>query len=72
LHDLKQLDTDAALGHDIVIAGHSHKPKIEHRDGVTYLNPGSSGPRRFKLPVTVALIRIPDKKAEAEIVELAI
>src|SRR5687768_11930634 len=55
LHDLSQLDLDpAAEGYDVVVAGHSHRPREELRDGVLYLNPGSAGPRRFKLPVTVA------------------
>jgi predicted phosphodiesterase len=54
LHDLKTLDLDpAAEGFDCVVAGHSHKPSEERRGGVLYVNPGSAGPRRFKLPVSV-------------------
>ena len=59
LHDLKQLDIDPkAQGIDVVIAGHSHKPLHEERDGVLYLNPGSAGPRRFKLPIGGAIPNI--------------
>ena len=55
LHNLHELDCDpAARGFDIVISGHSHKPGKSERGGVTYLNPGSAGPRRFRLPVTLA------------------
>ncbi|MBE0530598.1 MAG: metallophosphoesterase family protein [Rhodospirillales bacterium] len=57
LHDLKELDLDPALaGFDIVVSGHSHRPKIETMGGVLYLNPGSAGPRRFDLAVTVATL----------------
>jgi uncharacterized protein len=57
LHDLNQLDLDpAAAGFQIVISGHSHKPAQEERRGVLYINPGSAGPRRFNLPITVARI----------------
>ncbi|OAI12118.1 phosphodiesterase [Methylomonas koyamae] len=59
LHDLAELDIDPArAGIRIVISGHSHKPSISERDGVLYLNPGSAGPRRFKLPVAVAELAI--------------
>jgi putative phosphoesterase len=55
LHDLNELDLDpAAAGFGIVVSGHSHKPGSYERSGVLYVNPGSAGPRRFKLPVTVA------------------
>ena len=55
LHDLQQLDLDpAAAEFDIVVSGHSHKPARTERAGVMYLNPGSAGPRRFQLPITVA------------------
>jgi len=71
LHDLKQLDlTPEAAGFQVVIAGHSHKPVVEERRGVLYLNPGSAGPRRFKLPVCVAFLTITDGRAAAEIVEI--
>jgi putative phosphoesterase len=55
LHDLAELDIDpGAAGFRIVISGHSHRPRIEEREGVLYVNPGSAGPRRFKLPVQVS------------------
>jgi putative phosphoesterase len=59
LHDLNTLDLDpAAAGMQMVISGHSHRPNESRKNGVLYLNPGSAGPRRFKLPVTAALLRI--------------
>ncbi len=71
LHDLNALDLDpAAAGFGAVISGHSHRPSVRHGDGVLYLNPGSAGPRRFDLPVTVALLRIKGKALSAEIVYL--
>jgi uncharacterized protein len=71
LHDLKTIDVDPkAMAVDVIIAGHSHKPLVEDRDGVLYLNPGSAGPRRFKLPVTLAHLLIRSGKPEAKIVEL--
>lgn len=71
LHDLKQLAIDPkAEGIDVVIAGHSHKPLHEERDGVLYLNPGSAGPRRFKLPIGVALLHIDGDKVRADLVTL--
>ena len=57
LHDLAELGLDPAeRAVDIVVAGHSHRPKVDTVDGVLYLNPGSAGPRRFRLPITVATI----------------
>jgi putative phosphoesterase len=59
LHDLHELDLDpAAAGFRMVISGHSHRPEISHRGEVLYLNPGSAGPRRFKLPVSLALLEV--------------
>lgn len=72
LHDLKTLTIDPAVENiDVVISGHSHVPKIERRDSVLYINPGSAGPRRFKLPITLATLAIADGKMGAEIHELA-
>jgi len=72
LHDLKQLDIDPlAAGVDVVIAGHSHKPKVERRDGVLYLNPGSAGPRRFSLPISLALLELNDGQAQVELISLS-
>ncbi|NIU60976.1 MAG: YfcE family phosphodiesterase, partial [Pseudomonas stutzeri] len=71
LHDLKQLDIDPlAAGVDVVIAGHSHKPKVERRDGVLYVNPGSAGPRRFSLPISLALLELNDGQAQVELISL--
>jgi uncharacterized protein len=57
LHDRHALSIDpAALGIDVVISGHSHRVRTETIDGVLYLNPGSAGPRRFRLPVTLATL----------------
>lgn len=73
LHDLHELDLDPlAAGFKAVISGHSHQPRAEERAGVLYLNPGSAGPRRFKLPIAVARLRIDGNFMSAEIVELAI
>ena len=59
LHDLATLDVDpVAGGFAAVISGHSHQPKAEWKRGVLYLNPGSAGPRRFSLPVTLSILRV--------------
>ncbi|MDA0427138.1 metallophosphoesterase family protein [Stutzerimonas frequens] len=72
LHDLKQLDIDPlGAGVDVVIAGHSHKPKVERRDGVLYVNPGSAGPRRFSLPISLALLELNDGQAQVELISLS-
>jgi predicted phosphodiesterase len=71
LHDLKEIDLNpAAASFRVVVSGHSHKPLAEERKGVLYLNPGSAGPRRFTLPVTVARLRIRGGSPDAEIVKL--
>lgn len=71
LHDLHQLDLDpAASGFRVVVSGHSHKPSRTERDGVLYLNPGSAGPRRFKLPVTVARLDLRESPWKVEFIEL--
>ncbi|MBV8857673.1 MAG: metallophosphoesterase family protein [Acidobacteria bacterium] len=71
LHDLKELDiAPAAAGFRVVVSGHSHKPLVEERRGVLYLNPGSAGPRRFRLPVTVARLKFNGGDASAEIINL--
>ncbi len=73
LHDLQELDLDpVAAGFKAVIAGHSHRPSVETKDGVLYLNPGSAGPRRFNLPVTLARLHIQDGNIDAEVVELVV
>ena len=70
LHEIAHLDVDpAGAGFSAVITGHSHKPHAETRDGVLYLNPGSAGPRRFKLPIAVARLYVRERGLEHEIVE---
>jgi putative phosphoesterase len=72
LHDAAQLDLDPrAVGFRAVISGHSHRPKVEERKGVLYLNPGSAGPCRFKLPITVARVEVGGGRVSATIVHLA-
>ena len=64
VHDIADLDLDpAAAGFAAVVYGHSHRPSAEEREGVLYLNPGSAGPRRFDLPVTVARLELSDDGA---------
>lgn len=71
LHNLRDLDLKPqAEGFDAVIAGHTHQPEQRNESGVLYLNPGSAGPRRFQLPVTVALLELDRKPWKAEIVPL--
>jgi uncharacterized protein len=70
IHDLAQLDIDpAAAGVQVVVSGHSHKPAIEQRGGVLYVNPGSAGPRRFRLPISVAELTVTGTSVSARIVE---
>ena len=72
-HDIKELAIDpAAEGVEVVIAGHSHRPLSERRDGVLFLNPGSAGPRRFSLPITVARLAIAGSRVQARIVPLVL
>ncbi|HJU32670.1 MAG TPA: metallophosphoesterase family protein [Hyphomicrobiaceae bacterium] len=71
LHEIAALDLDpAAAGFAAVVYGHSHKPSIETRAGVVYINPGSAGPRRFSLPATMARARVRGPHLEAQIVHL--
>ena len=73
LHDLAQLDLKPkAAGFSVVISGHSHVPKQETRDGILYFNPGSAGPRRFKLPVSVGKLTIDNAGVRGEIIQLAL
>ncbi len=72
LHDLKEIDVSpGAAGYQVVVSGHSHRPLIDKREGVLYVNPGSAGPRRFKLPITVARLTIEGPKVEGEVVNLS-
>ena len=71
LHDLHELDLEPrTAGFAAIISGHSHQPKVEERDGVLYLNPGSAGPRRFKLPISLARLTVAGKRVKAELVTL--
>ena len=73
LHDVHELALDPrAAGFAAVIAGHSHQPKLDERDGVLYLNPGSAGPRRFKLPISLARLTITGTRLDARLVTLEI
>jgi len=73
LHDIAQLDVDpVAAGFAAVVFGHSHRPSIETRNGVLFLNPGSAGPRRFKLPITVARVKTSGQHIRADIVDLGV
>ena len=71
LHDVKDLKSKpSAEDFQVVVSGHSHKPSIEQRDGVLFLNPGSAGPRRFKLPISIARLIIQGSAVRAELIEL--
>ena len=71
LHDIAELDIDAAsAGVQVVVTGHSHKPSIDRRDGVLYVNPGSAGPRRFSLPISVGELIVDGDTLTPRIVEL--
>jgi putative phosphoesterase len=73
LHNLLELDLDPEVaGFTAVLSGHSHKPMIEKRGKILFVNPGSAGPRRFRLPVTVATLALRSGRCEAKIVELAL
>ncbi|WP_431107339.1 metallophosphoesterase family protein [Variovorax paradoxus] len=72
IHDLLQIDIDPDGAEvRVVVSGHSHKPQIKERGGVLYVNPGSAGPRRFKLPISVAELEVAGAKVTARIIELA-
>jgi putative phosphoesterase len=73
IHNVKELDCDpVSRGFEVVISGHSHKPSVARRDGVLFVNPGSAGPRRFKLPVAVGKLFIKGSQVTAEIIELTV
>jgi len=73
IHDLAELDLDpVAAGFQVVVSGHSHKPAVQTRDGVLYVNPGSAGPRRFSLPIAVAELEIAGLSVKANVVELKV
>jgi putative phosphoesterase len=71
VHDIAQLDIEpGAAGVRVVVSGHSHKPSVEQRDGILYVNPGSAGPRRFNLPISVGELMVVGNDVSARIVEL--
>jgi len=73
IHDIARLDLDpAAAGFQVVVSGHSHKPQVHTRDGVLYVNPGSSGPRRFKLPIAAGELMIDGRTVQGRWTELQI
>ena len=73
LHDVKEIDiSQSGAGFHVVVSGHSHQPSVEERRGVLFVNPGSAGPRRFTLPVSLAHLRVGEGKVEANIVELSV
>lgn len=73
LHDLSQLDLKPeAAGFSVVVSGHSHAPKQETREGVLYFNPGSAGPRRFRLPVSIGRLVLEHGGVRGEILQLAL
>jgi putative phosphoesterase len=73
IHDVAELDLDpAAAGFQVVVSGHSHRPAVQTRNGVLYVNPGSSGPRRFRLPIAAAELEIAGQSVNAKLVEFAV
>ncbi|GAB4241724.1 MAG: metallophosphoesterase family protein [Elainellaceae cyanobacterium] len=71
LHIIKELDFDPkSAGVQVVISGHSHKPAVTEQEGVLFVNPGSAGPRRFKLPISIAQLQIEGTVAQVQIIEL--
>ena len=73
LHDLKEIELiPAAAGFHAVISGHSHRPSVGKKDGVLFLNPGSAGPRRFKLPISVAHLTVSGWNLSAKLIELQV
>lgn len=71
LHNLKEIDISPAGTFQVVISGHSHKPLVEERRGVLYVNPGSAGPRRFNLPISVAQLTVAGNTVNAKLIELS-
>lgn len=73
IHNLAELDLDpGAAGFRVVVSGHSHRPSVHERGGVLYVNSGSSGPRRFKLPIAVAELEVVGDLVTAKVVELEV
>jgi uncharacterized protein len=73
IHDVNELDLDPlAAGFAAVVSGHSHAPQVQVRDGVLFVNPGSAGPRRFSLPISVGRLFVTGRSVEAELIELTV
>ena len=71
MHDLNELDLDpGAAGFNVVISGHTHRPSVAGKNGVLYVNPGSAGPRRFRLPISLAVLDVAAGVARAELLTL--
>ena len=70
LHDLKEMDVRPDGLFQVVVSGHSHNPSVEERKGVLYVNPGSAGPKRFSLPVTLAHLKVEGETVAAHLIEL--
>jgi putative phosphoesterase len=72
IHDVSRLDIEPhAAGVQVIVSGHSHKPLIQRRDGILYVNPGSCGPRRFKLPISVGELNVVGAEVNARTIELS-
>lgn len=72
LHDLKEIDVSPAGVFQVIVSGHSHKPVVEERRGVLYVNPGSAGPRRFSLPISLAHLKVEGSTVNAKLIELSV
>ena len=73
IHDVAAIDIEPrAAGVQVIVSGHSHQPSIRRDDGVLYVNPGSAGPRRFKLPISMAHLTVAGDKVQANIIELPV
>ena len=73
IHDVKELDLiPEAAGIKVIVSGHSHQPSIQERNGVIFVNPGSAGPRRFNLPVSIARMQVQAKSVQVELIRLAV
>lgn len=70
IHDLSALDPKTAKRHRVVVSGHSHRPVVAERDGVLYVNPGSAGPRRFTLPISIGELVVTGSDVRARLIDL--
>lgn len=71
IHDVAALGARAARRHRVVVSGHSHRPSIAERDGVLYVNPGSAGPRRFTLPISIGELVVSGRSVRARLIDLS-